>query len=90
MIDSLIINALEIHLKDKGNSLHKLKIHPDYFFDIIWGIKTFELRKNDRNYKVGDFLLLTTELGSEVIREIKYIMTGGQYGLDKDYVILSI
>ena len=90
MIDKIILNSIELFLKSKGNSLHRLKIEPIYLVAIIAGIKNFELRENDRNYKVGDYLLLTTGSGSEVLREIKYIMKGGQYGLDKDYVILSI
>jgi len=37
---------------------HKLKTWNPYFSDIVEGKKTFEIRKNDRNYKVGDQLLL--------------------------------
>ena len=38
--------------------IHKLKILPEYFIDIVEGRKTFEVRKNDRDYKVGDILIL--------------------------------
>lgn len=38
--------------------IHELKIIPQYFEAVVKGIKTFELRKNDRDYKVGDTLLL--------------------------------
>ena len=34
--------------------VHNLKIKPQYFKDVVSGIKTFEVRKNDRNFKVGD------------------------------------
>lgn len=37
---------------------HKLKTDRDYFFAIREGIKTFEIRKNDRNFKVNDILVL--------------------------------
>ena len=37
---------------------HELKIHPTFFKDVVSGHKTFELRKNDRDYKLGDALLL--------------------------------
>lgn len=37
---------------------HELKIDPQYFEAIADGRKTFEIRKNDRNYKVGDRLVL--------------------------------
>jgi len=37
---------------------HELKIRPNFYNDIIEGNKTFEVRKNDRNFKVGDELIL--------------------------------
>lgn len=37
---------------------HELKIHPAYFKAVRSGKKTFEVRYNDRNYKVGDVLKL--------------------------------
>lgn len=36
--------------------LHELKIEKKYFLDVLHGAKTFELRKNDRNYQVGDLI----------------------------------
>ena len=36
--------------------LHELKIQHKYLEDIRAGLKTFELRKNDRNYQVGDLI----------------------------------
>lgn len=38
--------------------LHALKCWPRYFNDIASGKKTFEIRLNDRNFKVGDHLVL--------------------------------
>ena len=38
--------------------VHNLKIKPQYFKDVVSGIKTFEVRKNDRNFKVGDLMVL--------------------------------
>lgn len=37
---------------------HELKILPKYFDAVVNGIKTFEIRKNDRNYSIGDTLWL--------------------------------
>ena len=37
---------------------HNLKILPQYYRAVLEGRKTFEVRKNDRNYFVGDFVNL--------------------------------
>lgn len=37
---------------------HILKTDPDVFKDLMVGAKTFEIRKDDRNYEVEDFLIL--------------------------------
>ena len=36
--------------------LHELKIKEEYWNAILRGDKTFELRKNDRDYQVGDLI----------------------------------
>ena len=36
--------------------LHELKIKHEYLVEIVLGNKTFELRKNDRDYQVGDLI----------------------------------
>lgn len=75
--------------------IHNLKILPMYFEEVRLGNKTFELRKNDRPYNVGDTLILKEFDGNdytkrELTREITYILQGGNYGLDKDYCILGM
>lgn len=39
-------------------TVHELKTTPFFFRQIFDGEKTFEIRKNDRNYQKGDILLL--------------------------------
>ena len=38
--------------------VHKLKLDSNYYDNSAAGIKNFEIRKNDRNYQVGDVLEL--------------------------------
>jgi ASC-1-like (ASCH) protein len=38
--------------------LHELKILPEYFHAVRDGIKTFEIRENDRKFQLGDDVLL--------------------------------
>ena len=39
-------------------TIHELKCWPEFFEPIVSGVKTAELRYNDRNYRVGDVLIL--------------------------------
>lgn len=44
---------------------HYLKIYPEFFSAVCTGVKRAELRKNDRDYRVGDTLhLMETPRGS--------------------------
>ena len=38
--------------------IHELKCHPEFFAALASGVKTFEIRKNDRGFKVGDLIAL--------------------------------
>ncbi|MCK0201343.1 DUF3850 domain-containing protein [Ornithobacterium rhinotracheale] len=73
--------------------VHELKLRQPFFDDVFNGLKDFEIRKNDRDFKVGDLLKLIeypTENPRHVTKKIKYILNGGQYGLDSDYVVLGL
>lgn len=74
--------------------IHELKILPEYFLAVVEGRKKFEIRKYDRDYQIGDTLILKEwdreYTGSAVVCEITYILHGGNYGLEKGYCILSI
>ena len=76
--------------------LHDLKIKPEYLEAIISGEKTFEIRKNDRDYKVKDTLHLfgfedDFYSGETYLATVSYIFHGtGEYGLAKGYVILGL
>ena len=73
--------------------IHNLKIKPEYFRNIVAGVKNFEIRKNDRDFHVGDILVLeeydTNYTGNFLHAEVIYILDDKQY-LKDGYVALSI
>lgn len=78
-------------------SRHDLKTWPQYFQAIIDGFKTFEIRKDDRGFQVGDELLLREYkpdkqqyTGRQVLVSITYLTRGGQWGIPEGLVILAI
>lgn len=77
-------------------TVHELKTHPEYFCEVISGRKPFEIRFNDRNFKVGDLLVLREYepkigrfTGRYVQRVITYIADNQQW-LRPGYVVLGI
>lgn len=74
--------------------LHEVKIASSYYVDIISGKKKFELRKNDRGYKVGDGLKMLEfadgkYTGRTIDADIIY-MLDDYTGLEEGYCILGI
>lgn len=82
--------------------VHYLKSDPEVFQAVFDGRQTFEIRYDDRNYQVGDVLLLqeTTFTGKEMaagaelvytgrhlLRRVTYKLSG--YGLGQGWVILG-
>lgn len=56
--------------------IHDLKILPEYFIEVVRGNKTFEVRKDDRPFNVGDELMLyEVNCGRYTGRNIKVIIT---------------
>jgi uncharacterized protein DUF3850 len=71
--------------------LHQLKTVEPYWTDVYEGRKTFEVRRNDRRFQVGDVLeLQNAGTGRAILREIGYILRGGQFGLDEGFVVLGL
>jgi hypothetical protein len=76
---------------------HDLKIWPEYFTAMMFGNKSFEIRENDRDFKVGDYLTLreygpkTKEYTGRVLtRQITYIFDGGSFGIPENMVVMSV
>ncbi|MEC1440531.1 DUF3850 domain-containing protein [Bacillus sonorensis] len=73
---------------------HKLKILPEYFDYVYSGEKSFEIRRNDRGFKVGDLLELHEYIpekneftGRVVVREVTYMT---DYAQKENYVVMAI
>lgn len=73
---------------------HELKLSTEFFPDVATKVKTFEIRKNDRNYQVGDILELREwELvghfytGRKVFAEVVYMT---DYAQVDNYVVMAI
>ena len=75
---------------------HDLKILPQYFEAVKTGKKKFELRKNDRDYKVGDEIHLEEweraggYTGRDIVKEITYVLKDCErFGLKDGYCIIG-
>lgn len=74
---------------------HELKIYPQYFDAIISGKKTFEVRKNDRKFHVGDVLVLKewdniNYSGRTVRANVTYMIDDKFVGISPGYVVMGI
>jgi ASC-1-like (ASCH) protein len=76
---------------------HNLKTRPEFFNELWLGRKTFEVRKDDRDFQVGDTLVLRewnpqseSYTGRDVVSEVTYILQGGQFGVEEGYCVLAL
>ena len=89
----------EVLVTLKRENRHLLKILPKYFEPVQSNDKTFEVRKDDRDYKVGDILILREwspeegYTGRYCTRRITYILgreTGEEYYCKEGYVTIGM
>lgn len=77
--------------------IHELKTWNEYFEEVFMGHKTFEVRKSDRPFKKGDVLILREwnpktkqYTGRELARNVSYVLEGGQFGIEKGFMVMAI
>lgn len=84
-------------------TVHQLKTWPSFFAAVWDGSKQFELRKKDRDYKVGDLLVLReydpdthAYSGRSVVAEISFLTEYehvcelSDEALGRDFAIISM
>jgi len=83
---------------ERNFDFHELKIHPNYFGEILKGNKTFEFREDDRGFKLGHTLYLCEwcpsqkeYTGSRISCKVSYILEVNKFiKTKKKYVVMSI
>lgn len=87
-------------MKNKSRKIHVVKTLSNFFIQAIEGIKPFEIRKNDRDYKTNDLLIQqeiiikphTNEYyftGRNILSKIINVIDYPQ-GLQQQYVVLAL
>lgn len=76
---------------------HKLKCWPEPFEAMKQGLKPFEIRRNDRDFKVGDVLILQEwrpadeqYTGRELWRDVVFILDSPKFGIKKGFVVMTV
>ncbi|MDO4331798.1 MAG: DUF3850 domain-containing protein [Eubacteriales bacterium] len=87
------MNNLPSETQESGQKVHHIKLGASFFAEVESGEKTFELRKNDRDYKKGDILeMMEFKDGKNTGRIVRvlvtYILTEFT-GLEDGYCIMA-
>jgi len=78
------------------NTNHHIKCERENYQDMLDGIKTFDVRKDDRYYRVGDLVWLEETIDGEKTgrqmspKEIVYKFDGGIYGIERGFCVLQL
>lgn len=79
-----------------ANDEHEVKIWPEHFEPVVTYAKRYEVRKDDRPYKVHDSIRLneydadTGYTGRYVVARITHILRGAEYGIFPGYCVLGL
>lgn len=87
------MNSLPSEMKENGQKVHQIRLGESFFDDACSNVKSFELRKNDRDYKVGDILEMMEfadgrNTGRMVRKLVTYILED-YTGLEDGYCIMA-
>lgn len=81
-----------------SDRIHTLKTWPEPFEAVAEGRKPFEVRWDDRDFRVGDYLLLQEYIpdedrgftGREIMRQVTFVLPGGQFDLPIGVVVMGL
>lgn len=83
--------------KLRPQTIHALKAWPVVFDALLTRAKTFDVRRDDRGFSVGDVLRLrewdptgSAYTGRVMTAMVTYTLPGGQFGIEAGYVCMSI
>jgi hypothetical protein len=85
-------------IKISVRCIHELKTWPTFYQAIVDGVKPFELRTDDRDFQVGDVLLLREfdlnaqkYTGRKVCRLVTYKLESASFcGIEKGWCIMGL
>lgn len=80
-----------------GPRIHHLKTDPEPFAEVKAGRKRYEVRRFDRDFRVGDRLVLTEfdrvtkkYSGDNIVVVVVHILPPGSYGMPEDVGVMGI
>lgn len=80
-----------------GARIHCLKTWPEFFREVKAGTKPFEVRRNDRGFRVGDVLILQEwDRGSQeytgdmLSKRVSYMLEGAAFGIVTGFVVMGL
>ncbi len=89
-------NHVQVPVPDNCQ-LHELEIWASCFEAVEAGAKPFDVRLNDRNFQVGDALLLreydpaaAAYSGRIALRWASYVLPGGTFGIEDGWCVLGL
>ena len=77
--------------------VHRLKCWPECFRATRLGLKPFDVRRHDREFRVADVVelrewdpVIGAPTGETLHRVITYILPGGSWGVNADFCVLGL
>ncbi len=79
-------------MSEKKATNHVVKIQNEYFLNLEKETKKAEIRYNDRDYQVGDFLSFKDSDNGDILSIANYKITHihSNLGMKEGYIVLSL